>query len=61
MSAGGTRRSMDTSVINNLPDKVPTKNQSENKARPSFGELELVLAGLDLSYMIPVFQEHQVE
>lgn len=60
MSAGGTSSSVDTSVINKLTEKAPTKMHPDNKAPQTAGELEMVLAGLDLSYMIPLFQEHQV-
>lgn len=40
-------------------DYVPRKPSSDIKIQ-NFGELEMVLSGLDLAYMIPLFQEHKV-
>ncbi|XP_042878628.1 ankyrin repeat, SAM and basic leucine zipper domain-containing protein 1-like isoform X2 [Penaeus japonicus] len=40
-------------------DSTPRKPPSDNKIQ-NFGELEMVLSGLDLAYMIPLFQEQKV-
>ncbi|KAK4291536.1 hypothetical protein Pmani_035646 [Petrolisthes manimaculis] len=61
-SAGGCL----TSIVSMPDDKISaskfsSRASSENRKVPQvFGELEMVLSGLDLSYMIPLFQEHEV-
>ncbi|KAG7169709.1 Ankyrin repeat, SAM and basic leucine zipper domain-containing protein 1-like 1 [Homarus americanus] len=47
-------------TIDSSSEKVYPKCSSDIKTTHLFGELEMVLAGLDLSYMIPLFQKHQV-
>lgn len=41
-------------------DYIPRKPSSDIKTIQNFGELEMVLSGLDLAYMIPLFQEQKV-
>lgn len=41
-------------------DYIPCKPSSDIKTIQNFGELEMVLSGLDLAYMIPLFQEQKV-
>nr|XP_045605285.1 ankyrin repeat, SAM and basic leucine zipper domain-containing protein 1-like isoform X1 [Procambarus clarkii] len=56
VAVGGANLSFTESSAESVMIKYPV----ENKMPQSYGELEMVLTGLDLSYMITLFQEHKV-
>lgn len=60
MSVGGIPWSDSLSTKNGFSEKNSYKHSSDSNTAQVFGELEMVLAGLDLSYLVPLFQEHQV-
>ncbi|XP_071540397.1 ankyrin repeat, SAM and basic leucine zipper domain-containing protein 1-like isoform X2 [Panulirus ornatus] len=59
VSIGGMPWSVGLSTLCDLSERN-SKHSSDVKTAQVFGELEMVLAGLDLSYLVPLFQEHQV-
>lgn len=41
--------------------KIPKITKLESTLPVQYGEMEMVLSGLELSYLIPIFQENKVK
>ncbi|KAK8740469.1 hypothetical protein OTU49_002928 [Cherax quadricarinatus] len=55
VAAGGAN----VPLMENDAEKLLVKHSLDNKTAHEFGELEMVLTGLYLSHLIPVFKQHQ--
>lgn len=56
VAAGGAN----VPLMENDAEKLLVNHSLDNKTAHEFGELEMVLTGLYLSHLIPVFKQHQV-